>query len=342
MYAVLDEEGFEPIKLAVSGLVDACRRRDDVAKLATRLREELGDWREHLPPVWRLHFGGMELDFDEVDSELSLTADSRIWPQARNKDAGGPANASVFRAFMTLAPEDVRVVIFGNDPYTRIEQATGRSFEQGDLSDWKQDLRVVRRVSPSLKSILCAAAATAPGAQAYHLVDRRAVVDYKPKTTVEDALGPDPVWFCHTELEHALLSGDVRLPSPTRVFDYWTKQGVLWLNRTLTYTKWDDIEKLGHRRSHQRMWKPFTDRTIEVLVGLAMQRPIVFVFWGGEARELRVQVREVAQAKGASQQAVRETVAGHPQWPPGYFQEGNPLAAINEAIGSAGAPIRWA
>ena len=313
-----------------------------MAKLATRLRKELGDWREHLPPVWRQHFDGVGLDFDGVDSELSLSPSSRIWPQARNKDTGGPANASTFRAFMALAPEDVRVVIFGNDPYTRIEQATGRSFEQGDLSNWKQDLRVARRVSPSLKSILCAAAATAPGAQDYDLVDRRAVVDYKPKTTVGDALGRDPVWFCHAELVHALLSGGVCLPSPTRLFDRWTKQGVLWLNRTLTYTKWDDIGKPGHRRSHQRMWKPFTDRAIEVLVGLAIQRPIVFVFWGGEARELRAQVRKTAKAKGAPPQAVRETAAGHPQWPPGYFQEGNPLAAINEAIGSAGAPVRWA
>lgn len=57
-----------------------------------------------------------------------------------------------------MRPEEVSVVIFGNDPYTRVEQATGRSFEQGNLTDWVKDVQVRRRISPGLKSILCAAA----------------------------------------------------------------------------------------------------------------------------------------------------------------------------------------
>jgi hypothetical protein len=32
--------------------------------------------------------------------------------------------------------------------------------------------------------------------------------------------------------------------------------------------------------------------------------------------------------------ALRITKTGHPQWPTGYFRNGNPLADVNEALGA--------
>jgi hypothetical protein len=66
-------------------------------------------------------FDGVELPFDAIPP----LPGGAIWP------------ANVFRALNDLDPAHVRAVIFGNDPYTKVEQATGRSFEQGDIGDWK-------------------------------------------------------------------------------------------------------------------------------------------------------------------------------------------------------------
>jgi uracil DNA glycosylase len=189
-----------------------------MAKLSKRLRDELGDWKKILPAGWRPYFKDVELALDAVAPEAELKPEERIWPQ---RTQSAPA-AHLFKALKDLRPDEVRVVIFGNDPYTRAEQATGRSFEQGDLSDWVKDVQVRRRVSPSLKSILCAAAATDEANAGYDLTSR------------EDLDDGDEEWRAHTELARGLVSGGLKLPPPARIFGYWGRQGVLWLNRTLT------------------------------------------------------------------------------------------------------------
>lgn len=311
-----------------------------MATLRARLETEIGDWFDRMPPLWRSKFQGIQLNFNGVDPEASLRPSERIWPQARNKTAGGPARAHLFRAFQGLKPDATRVVIFGNDPYTRIEQATGRSFEQGDLQNWTTDIRFRRRISPSFKSILCAAAATSPRAADYSLVDTRMIYDdYKDERCRQcgKKLSPQPLWICHMEMARALADGKIPLSRPKQIFDDWTRQGVFWLNCTLTYTKWDG----SHRKSHQNLWRPFTDRTLEVLVRLAKKSPIVFALWGSEAQKLEAKISRIREREGARARAIRITKAGHPQWPEGYFENGNPLAAINRAIGQSGPAIRW-
>ena len=97
------------------------------------------------------------------------------------------------------------------------------------------------------------------------LVDRRVV--FNPDEFKYDPndkwgkwnYGPNPLWISHLALELCLSSGEVKLPSPAEIFGHWSKQGVFWINRTLTYTKWEtDVGQPGHRRSHQKVWAPFT------------------------------------------------------------------------------------
>jgi len=275
--------------------------------LAERLRKELRNWRTQLPLAWRRELDGVELDFDAVDPSADLRSDERIWPQA----GAGPRGAHLFKAFKDLPPSKVRVVIFGNDPYTKLAQATGRSFEQGDLADWGKDLKA-RRVSPSLMSIIAAALATRSSAKADGLV------------------GPS----AHAAVRRLATDGGLPLPPPNCVFKHWAKQGVLWLNRTLTFSKWDD----SHRSSHTGVWAPFTRRVLEIL---ASKDGVVFVLWGGKAKDLKAPIRVLRRQAGLPAQGARFVEAGHPQRPVGFFTSGNPLAAIDAALDGIGGGLRW-
>lgn len=293
-----------------------------MAKLSERMRTELGGWKKILPAAWKPHFKAAELAFDTVEPTAQLAPAEKIWPQRTDSSP----RAHVFKALKDLAPGEVRVVIFGNDPYTRVEQATGRSFEQGDLSDWVKDAQVRRRISPSLKSIVCAAAAADGGNAGYDLTSR------------EDLDDGEEEWRAHAELTRGLVAGEIKLPPPRRIFEHWARQGVLWLNRTLTYTKWDE----AHRKSHTRLWAPFTRRVLEVLVAqAAFDRPVVFALWGGPAKELEGEIEQLRQQAGTPAGVVRYTRTGHPQIPKNYFEHGNPLEAINDELGGQTA-IKWA
>lgn len=246
----------------------------------------LGSWRSTLPAEWRSRFDGVELRFDAIPP----LPGSAIWP------------SNVFRALHDLDPAHVRAVIFGNDPYTKVEQATGRSFEQGDIADWKTQIRT-RRVSPSLRSILQAAVLTK-----FPSVPR-------------------------TEIARKIEKGEIVLPAPPGVWPGWAKQGVLWLNRALTFSVFKDPE----RAAHKNLWAPFTSRVLRILVEEAKSRPVAFVMWGGTAQELEKPIARQRDALGAAN--VKIVKSGHPQMVATYFAHGNPLEAINTAIGHPA--VRW-
>lgn len=301
--------------------------------LKERLQAELSNWQSRLPESWRALFDGTVLNFGACDPGATLEDGEQIWPQETNQ--GGARGAHLFKAFRDLAPGEVRVVIFGNDPYTRVGQATGRSFEQGDLRVWADDLSAAGRVSPSLQSLICAAAATDPRTAGYALIDTRQMMPARRP-------GGQPIWFCHVELARAVRDGAVRLPAPNDIFGHWARQGVLWLNRTLTYTKWlDSAEQDTHRSSHQKLWAPFTDRALQLLADQARTRPIVVVLWGSSADDLAARLEALANEGHVPPDNVRVVAAGHPQWAEGHFRVGNPLTQINYAIGTSGPLIDW-
>ena len=123
------------------------------------------------------------------------------------------------------------------------------------------------------------------------------------------------------------------MSSPPDVWPGWAKQGVLWLNRTLTFSVFKDPE----REAHKNLWAPFTSRVLRILVEEARSRPVAFVMWGGIARELEKPIVEQRDALGAAN--VKLVKTGHPQMAATYFAGGNPLAAINAAIGTP--PVQW-
>lgn len=284
------------------------------------LRDELDrylhQWRDGLPTAWRERLDGVEPNFDAVPRDASLDQGARIVPIRR--DGGG-----VFYALEGIDPSDVAAVVIGNDPYPDPCRATGRSFEQGDLTGWIDDLAKPGRVTPSLLSLVCAAAALLPGAEGLRLdsgdlCDRREI------------------------LRRGLQDGQVVLPPPRAMFENLTGQGVLWINRTPTIsvfdtgtycrgTSWQAVEE--QRGWHKRLWHPITRRIISVLVEEARERAVVIALFGSPAKGLRRLIRARRRRLANDRQRNLCIVeSGHPSVPRYFFCSGNPLRRINNEL----------
>ncbi len=131
--------------------------------------------------------------------------------------ASCPPFASAFRA-LTISLENVRVVIFGQDPYPTPGNATGFAFAVPNES----------KIPASLRNIF--------------------------KEYQED-LGLDDV--------------------PSSDLSKWSEQGVLLLNRALTYSP-DGLISMTH-------WAPITN-AIAMELG---QRDVVAILWGNDAKTLK-------------------------------------------------------
>lgn len=229
-------------------------------------------------------------------------------------------------------PSDVRVVVFGNDPYPDPLRATGRSFEQGDLDSWIESLSEPGRVTPSLLNLISAAVALLPDAAGLNLAS-------------PNLHGRREALRC------ALRNGTVALPVPRSMFEILTGQGILWLNRTPTISAlntgrrrrgscWEDVQE--QRKWHRALWHPVTDAILACLVDEARTSPSVFALFGGEAKRLRTRIESHRQRHEVPLQNVRFVESGHPSLPRAFFGMGNPLGRINDELASCGGePIDW-
>ena len=140
-------------------------------KLLDEMERYLDRWQGDLPTAWRKRLDGVAPDLDAIPRDASLDLAAEIVPLRQNR-------CRVFYALEGIDPADVNAVILGNDPYPDPIRATGRSFEQGDLIDWTEDLGEPGRVTRSLLSLVCAVAALradakAPALDSSDLCDRR-------------------------------------------------------------------------------------------------------------------------------------------------------------------------
>lgn len=214
--------------------------------------------------------------------------------------SASPLTRSPFKPFHDLSPAMVRVVIIGRDPYPKRAQATGRSFEQGDLVDWAVAFRTPHLLSTSLRHIAIAAAAFG-GREGR--ADRVGVAD-------------------RPALLQALRDGRSGLTPPDRCFGEWAGQGVLWLNRAATFSS--ESEQLAHRE----LWRPFTSRVLRVLARESRDRRVVVVLWGGDAQRL-----ERGSWRDSAGEGLRVITAPHPSAPGvAFLASGNPLARINDQL----------
>lgn len=293
--------------------------------LRDEMQRYLHQWQDNLPTTWREKLCDVEPDFGAVPQCAPLDEAAQIVPVLCN--GGG-----VFYALEGIDPSDVRVVLIGNDPYPDPDRATGRSFEQGDLTSWIDDLAVPGRVTPSLLSLVCAAVALLPGAEGLKL-DHGSLHDRREK------------------LRQGLQSGAVVLLRPRPVFENLTGRGVLWINRTPTISvfhsgrccrggAWQAIKE--QRKWHRALWRPVTHTIISALVEEASQSPIVFALFGSKAKSLRRWIETQGTGLGVPRDNLCFVESGHPSVPRYFFRSRNPLRRINHELTVRGCdPIDW-
>lgn len=285
--------------------------------LRSALQALLAGWRSDLSPEWSSFLDGVEPDFAGVSDSLLLAPGEVLYPgRADRPPAGARADACLFRALAKVAPSQVRVVVIGQDPYTKVSQATGRSFEQGDLADWLGR----PAVTPSLRRILQSLAAWRTG-------DARYATGKGWSTLVED-----------------LRAKRLAIESARQLWDHWQSHGALFLNAILTFSRFEPAVQF---KGHGVLWRPVMHRLLQKLANRP-GRPAVFVAWGGTAKEIlnEAGVEAAAKAAGTWKTSVDIVSGPHPNARPAdappFLVQGNAFKAINDALVRLnGQPIKW-
>jgi len=173
------------------------------------LSKALVDWEKDLPGAWRIILDGIQLNFEDRSFDRPTHPGEIIIP--RRKRIAAPdlsQNAHIFRALEGIDPQDVRAVILGQDPYPNPAWATGRAFEQGNLSEWPEN---PKSIAASLRRIVQVPAAARTGKAAY--------------------VSNDGGW---KQLIRDMQDGMLDLEPPRKLFDHLSDEGVLLLNTSLT------------------------------------------------------------------------------------------------------------
>ena len=285
-------------------------------RLKDKLIPYVRGWPNILPTDWRGRLGNVRPNLCAIHERIQFAENMRIVPN----------RCRVFNSLNGIVPSNIKVVVIGNDPYPDPNRATGRSFEQGDVTSWIEGLDVDGRITPSLRSLGYAAAALN-----YSGLCIREFRNHKQR------------------LRTALLCGRVMLPEPNAMFVNLTAQGVLWINQTPTISaeeedplisenSWKTVE--NHRFLHKIFWRPVMHRMISVLVEEARERRIVFALFGREAKKLGRWIDAYRICQDIPEGNVRVVKNGHPSIIRPFFHDGNPLARINREL-EVGRRIRW-
>lgn len=288
------------------------RARDTMVALSERLTAHLArEWREDLEPVWRDFFEGVEPDLGELPGwdVPDLFPDRLELGHVREAEEAveGP---HMVRAFDGLTPDQVRVVILGQDPYPRRDRATGRAFEDGA---W--DGNDPATAADSLRRLLQSAAACA-----------------RPDLGISEE---EDDW---TGIWDAVDIGDVAPPVMPRYFDDLAAQGVLCVNAAWTFTG----RARAHLDVHLKVWRPVVQHLILGMITREGGGP-VFLQLGGKARKL-FHAATWRRLRAEPEINARTVYCAHPTAWTGqtYFNYENPLTRVNQALAELGAEeVRW-
>ncbi len=285
-------------------------------RLKNRLKPYATGWSNIIPDGWRGRLGNVHPNLCAIHERVHVTGNVRVIPN----------RSRVFYSLNGIVPSNVKVVVVGNDPYPDPDRATGRSFEQDDITSWSEELVVGGRVTPSLRSLIYAAAALSYSGLCIH--------EFKGH---------------QQRLRRALRCGHVMLPEPNAMFGNLVEQGVLWINQTPTISAkkgdqlirgscWKAVE--NQRSLHKAFWCPVMHRVISVLVEEARRRRIVFALFGGKAQELEEWIDTCRICQDIPEGNVRVVKSGHPSIIRSFFRNGNPLGRINREL-EVDRRIRW-
>lgn len=160
-----------------------------------------------------------------------------------------PSNEVVMR-FMKMNLSDVKCIILGMDPYPsdymnehneKVSVATGRSFEVDNLNNWNQKFK-----QASLRNIV----------KAIYLQEN----------------GEDKSF---ADIREEINNGKFHISQPHEWFDNMEKQGVMFLNATLTV-------KAGKPDSHTKLWENIMNDIIRYIDNNATVKWLIL---GNKAKE---------------------------------------------------------
>jgi uracil-DNA glycosylase len=162
-----------------------------------------------------------------------------------------PPRDRLLAAFSTLRPDEVRYILFGQDPYPRPESAIGYAFIDGRVGEIFSPLGLSREVNraTSLRNFIKMALVA------------RGMLD--PRETSQEAIAA---------LDKTSLISEMR-----ELRENFERSGVLLLNMALLFTT------KGESRRHIRAWRGFVGKLLE---GFAAQGPTLILF-GAHAREVQ-------------------------------------------------------
>lgn len=190
-------------------------------------------------PSWKDFLTKEKINFIQ---DLEKTLPENINPEPHN----------VLR-FLYTDKNNIKCVIIGQDPYPALPKeldgkltyiATGRSFEIGTLKSWHEKF-------------------------AQHSLKNMVRLIYK-------AYYGELITY--VECKEKMLAGKFEILHPDKWYDAMDKQGVLFLNKTLTCVQ-------GKPLSHKDIWHEFS---IDLIKDLSeSNQNINWFLWGGEARILK-------------------------------------------------------
>ncbi|UJR84971.1 ADP-ribosyltransferase domain-containing protein [Sandaracinus amylolyticus] len=220
-----------------------------------------------------------------------------------------PVRELTFQALKPNPPERWNVVVFGQNPYPRVESATGIAMFDNAFGDWS-DARFGK-----VTSIRCIVKAACMWK---HGVDKSTSTDAIRRLLKQHEVVAPPEWF------GAMLA-----------------QGVLLLNASLTASTDDSLTTA----QHTAFWKPVVERVIEAILTAkrsapASHRGVVFAWWGNHAKALRKVVDKVHARM--PDVPVRHIEHPNPAAMGDAFCNGNHFGDVNDALRELGmAEVDW-
>ncbi|MEJ2544298.1 MAG: uracil-DNA glycosylase family protein [Calditrichaceae bacterium] len=136
-----------------------------------------------------------------------------------------PKPGLIFNVFSKMRPEEVRCVLFGEDPYPRITSANGIAFWDLEIQQW-DDKTNGNSLKNMLKGLLIA----------------KGLADYKTSIAECRKIAREDNFMC-----------------PPQLFEHWLRQGVFLINSSLTFSSIVD------KNQHFDFWRSFHSALIHAL-----------------------------------------------------------------------------
>lgn len=284
-------------------------------RLVDAMKETLDGWQDDLEPNWRAVFEDTELGFDAINPALELKPCEPVFPGRKNhQHLGAPKGAHIFRAFEDIGPQNVRCILLGQDPYPCMAFSTGRAFEVGSYSSWRD---MERMFSHSMRSFIQCACAARTGRQ---------------ELAADTAAWKDTI--------QGIESGEIDLEPPSELAQRWVDQGVLLVNSSLTISRFAVAGDPHQLECHIPLWRPLIVRLLDYFAH-DVDKPIATALFGDVAKDAYQDSLAQRHADGSITEAF-VVATEHPAAGSEFLKNGNPLAQCNALLESRGEkPIDW-